>query len=166
MLAMLGAELIDADQVAHRVMGPDGEAYEGVARAFGTQILAPDGTIDRRKLGALVFADPAALRRLESLVHPAVTARIRAQVYRSAAPVVVIEAIKLLESDLAALCDEIWVTTCPQALQLKRLMETRGLSRDDVVIDTSGTLEETRRQVLRAWEALRINGKGDSVASA
>jgi len=185
MLAMLGAELIDADQVAHRVMGPDGEAYEGVARAFGTQILAPDGTIDRRKLGALVFADPAALRRLESLVHPAVTARIRAQVYRSAAPVVVIEAIKLLESDLAALCDEIWVTTCPQALQLKRLMETRGLSREeaelrilaqppqeeklavaDVVIDTSGTLEETRRQVLRAWEALRINGKGDSVASA
>jgi len=174
MLAMLGAELIDADRVAHRVMAPDGAAYEGVVRTFGPHILASDGTIDRRKLGALVFADPAALRRLEELVHPAVTALIRAQIYRSPAPVVVIEAIKLLESDLAPLCDEIWVTTCPEELQLERLMTTRGLSREeaelriraqpsqeeklavaDVVIDTSGTLEETRRQVLRAWEVLR-----------
>ena len=174
MLAMLGAELIDADRVAHRVMAPDGAAYEGVVRTFGPHILASDSTIDRRKLGALVFADPAALRRLEELVHPAVTALIRAQIYRSPAPVVVIEAIKLLESDLAPLCDEIWVTTCPEELQLERLMTTRGLSREeaelriraqppqeeklavaDVVIDTSGTLEETRRQVRRVWEVLR-----------
>lgn len=175
MLVALGAELIDADRVAHQVMAPGGAAYEGVVHAFGSDILAPDGTIDRRKLGAQVFADPAALRRLEELVHPAVIEVVRRQLERSQAPVVAIEAIKLLESDLAASCHEIWVTTCPEELQLERLMTTRGLSREeaelriraqppqeeklavaDVVIDTSGTLEETCQQVLRTWERMHL----------
>src|ERR1051325_4144701 len=77
-LAQLGAELIDADQIARDVVRPDQPAYQEIVAAFGESILAADGTIDRKALGALVFADPAARRRLEGMVHP----RIGAETWR------------------------------------------------------------------------------------
>ncbi len=174
MLVALGAELIDADEVAHTVMSPGGKAYAAVVAAFGPQILAADGTIDRRQLGSLVFSDSEALRRLESIVHPPVIREIEHRILASRASVVVVEAIKLLESGAAAACDAVWVTNCPELLQLERLVEGRGLSREaalqriraqppqtekiaaaDVVIDTAGTLAATRAQVTAAWVDLQ-----------
>jgi dephospho-CoA kinase len=173
MLAALGAVWIDADKVAHRMIAPGGKAYEAVSRAFGPEILDPDGTIDRRKLGNRVFSDPAALFQLESLVHPAVIEAVEHQIEFSEAPVVVVEAIKLLESGMAASYEAIWVTVCDEEIQIERLMQNRGLSREvalqrvrvqppqsekvaaaDVVIMTGGSLEATRIQVEAAWAEL------------
>ena len=135
MLAELGAEVIDADKVAHQVMEPGQPAYAAIVAAFDDDIAPAGGPIDRRRLGEIVFADPAALARLEALVHPAVGQRIAELVARSTADVVVIEAIKLLEAGLSVrLCDEVWVVIAPRAAQLSRLMESRGLSRDEAVL--------------------------------
>ena len=166
MLAALGAEHIDADRVAHEMIAPDGPAYDEVVAAFGEQILTPDGRIDRGKLGAVVFHDEAAMARLESLVHPPTIEAVERQIAASDAPVVVVEAIKLLESGMAASYEAIWVATCDASTQLARLMSERDLSRADarqrieaqppqeekiaradVVIDTDCTLAETRAQV-------------------
>ncbi len=170
MLAELGAQVVDADAVAHAVMRRGRAVWQEVVLAFGPAVLGPDGEIDRGQLGRIVFRDPAALQRLENIVHPAVIEEIRALSRRSTAPVLVREAIKLIESGAADDCDAVWVVTCPRAAQVERLMRTRGLSRAeaelridaqppqeekvaraDVVIDNSGPLEETRQQVERAW---------------
>jgi dephospho-CoA kinase len=169
-LAELGAETIDADKVAHEVMAPGAAAYDDVVGAFGEGILREDGSIDRKALGAIVFEDPEALARLESLVHPAVIEEVAARVAASDAPAVVVEAIKLLESGMAEEYDAIWVTTCPRQEQVRRLVEERGLSREeamrrieaqppqsqkiaraDVVINTAGTFGESREQVRAVW---------------
>jgi dephospho-CoA kinase len=174
MLVALGAEHIDADRVAHEMIAPEGPAYDEVVAAFGEQILAPDGRIDRGKLGARVFCDEAAMARLESLVHPPTIEAVARQIAASDAPVVVVEAIKLLESGMAASYEAIWVATCDASTQLARLMAQRGLSRADarqrieaqppqeekiaradVVIDTDGALAETRAQVEAAWRRIR-----------
>jgi len=174
MLASLGAELIDADKVAHAVMASAGSAYASVVGAFGPGIVGDNGEIDRRALGRIVFADPEALKRLEALVHPAVIAEVNQRIARSTAPAVVVEAIKLLESGMAESYDAIWVTTCSEETQLARLMEMRRLSREDalarigaqapqaekvlradVVVDTEGTLAATRVQVEAAWADLQ-----------
>lgn len=173
MLAELGAEVIDADQLTHSVLAPDGAAYADVVAAFGVDILTPDGTIDRGKLGDIVFSDAEALAQLERLVHPPVIAEVRRRIAASVAPVVVVEAIKLLESGVADDYDAIWVTTCPETAQVKRLMKSRRLSRAealrrihaqppqaeklaraDVVINTNGALDATRAQVIAAWKAI------------
>ncbi len=166
-----GALVIDADKVAHAVMEPGGEAYEAVVEAFGPEILAPDGKIDRKKLGEIVFRNPSELRRLEKIVHPAVRRRIRNIISGARENVVVIEAIKLLDYGLAdELCDEVWVVTAPPQQQAFRLMRDRGLTEDeawlrinaqppqeekvrraDVVIHNSGSLEQLYEQVDRAW---------------
>ncbi len=173
MLAQRGAEVIDADRVAHAVMEPDGPAYAEIIRTFGRNILTPDGRIDRQALGAIVFRDAEALRRLEAIVHPHVMAAIGRRIAASRAPVVVVEAIKLLESPAPRPYDAIWVTTCPSELQLQRLIRLRGMGEEaarrrieaqgpqeaklrhaDVVIHTEGSLEETEAQVARAWAEL------------
>lgn len=178
-LSRLGAHVIDADKVAHRAMAPGGPAYEPVIQAFGRGIVSPDGTIDRQRLGQIVFSDGQALRRLEAIVHPAVFELIKGELRKiesdaasGAEPVVVIEAIKLLESGLVrSLCDQIWVVTARPEQQIERLATSRGYSESeakarmaaqssqeekvrqaDVVIDNSGSLEDTERQVRAAWE--------------
>ncbi len=179
MLAGLGAHVIDADAVAHRVIAPGGRAYHAVLEAFGSDLVQEDGTINRRRLAEIVFADPAALTRLEAIVHPAVYESVRQEISRIEAkadpeglePVVVIEAIKLLEARMSvSLCDQVWVVTAAPEQQLRRLIEQRGMSeaeahrrmaaqspqavkvqRADVVIDNSGTLEDTAAQVRAAW---------------
>jgi dephospho-CoA kinase len=175
MLRELGAEIIDADTVAHQVMAPPGPVYDSIVREFGREILAPDGSIDRRKLGQIVFADPGALRRLDSLVHPATSTTIRQMIATSSARVVVVEAIKLIEAGTYRVCNSVWIVTCTREQQIQRLVAERGLSREDaerrvnaqepieaklsyadVVIDNSGRLEDTRRQVLDAWKRLGL----------
>ncbi|MCX7681423.1 MAG: dephospho-CoA kinase [Anaerolineae bacterium] len=173
MLAELGAEVVDADQVAHQVMRAGTPVHSAIVEAFGPQVLAADGEIDRRRLGAIVFADAEALARLEQLVHPATVAAIAQRIAASSAPVVVVEAIKLIEAGMADAYDSLWVTICRPEQQLQRLMAARNLSeaearlriqaqppqeekiaRADVVIDNSGSLEQTRAQVRRAWARL------------
>lgn len=170
-LAELGADVIDADKVAHRVMRPGTRAHARIVEAFGAAFLAPDGKIDRKRLGKVVFSDPEALARLEAIVHPATLRAIGRHVADTDADVVVIEAIKLIESGLADACDSVWVTTCEPEQQIERIMAGRGLSRGeaeqriqaqpppedkiaraDVVIDNAGPLSRTRAQVEAAWE--------------
>ena len=132
-LVSLGAEGIDADRVAHEVTAPGTAAYADIVAAFGREILAADGQIDRRALGRRVFADAGLLARLEAIVHPAVAQAIAERVAASHAPAVVIEAIKLLEAELSRkLCDEVWVTRCSRRQQIARLRASRGMSEAEV----------------------------------
>ncbi len=173
MLAELGADVIDADRVAHEVMRPSGPAYEAVIDAFGPEILAADGTIDRGRLGGIVFRDAAAMRRLEAAVHPATISEVNRRIAASTAPAIVVEAIKLIEAGMHRSYDALWVVTAPRALQIERLVEHRGLSAEeaalrvdaqapqeqkaavaDVVFVNDGDLEDLRRKVEATWDQL------------
>ncbi len=177
MLERLGAKGIDADALAHEIMEKGTPVWRAVVQEFGEDILSPDGSINRKKLGDIVFADEAALCRLEALVHPAVIARTQELIESSQEPVIAIEAIKLIEAGMHRACDALWVVTCPKEQQLARLMEQRGLSKEealrrieaqppqesklalaDVVIDNGGNLDATWEQVKREWD--KIPGLG------
>jgi dephospho-CoA kinase len=138
-----------------------------------------DGEIDRRALGRIVFSDAERLRRLEEIEHPIVRGMIEGEIRGASERVVVVDAIKLFESGWAARSDVVWVVTCRREQQVERLMRTRGYSREeaelridaqspqeekvaraDVVIDNSGTLFETFRQVDVAWERLSAGADG------
>lgn len=170
MLLDLGASVaIDADRVVHALQRDDPAVRAAIVGVFGPAVLGGDG-IDRRALGRIVFGDPAALRALEAIVHPAVRAAIRRQL--AALPpgtIGVIDAVKLLEGELASLVQSVWWVTAPRDQQLARLI-ARGLSegeareriaaqppidrwrdRIDVVIDNSRSLADTRSQVFNAW---------------
>lgn len=170
MVAERGALALDADKTVHEILDNDPSMQAAIAVAFGEHLRRRDGTIDRSALGAIVFDDADALHDLEQLLHPAVRLEIKRRIDAAGASVIIIEAIKLLEGELAALCDEIWVTRCPRELQLQRLTICRGLdpetaaqridaqnpqeakvARADVVIDTDGVMAQTREQVERAW---------------
>ena len=177
-LGELGATIIDADVVARGVTPPASAALSAVVDAFGSSVLAPDGTLDRAALGRIVFADPAALRRLEAIIHPAVRPVILAEIEAAragGAEAVVVEAIKLVEGGMAALCDEVWLVTCAPYVQVARVRARateRGQPPDDAtarvaaqaglterlrpqatrVIDTSGSLDQARAHVLDAFE--------------
>jgi dephospho-CoA kinase len=129
----LGAEVIDADDVAREVVEPGEAALDIVLAEFGDAVRTADGRLDRVALGRIVFADPAALLRLEAIVHPAVRPRILAAIAAAeerGAPAVVVEAIKLVEGGLAALCHEVWLITCDENVQIDRLVG-RGMDRAD-----------------------------------
>lgn len=183
LLRELGAgPVIDADAVVHDLYAASRPLQEVIAAAFGPEVRRPDGSIDRRVLGARVFSDPAALRRLEELTHPAVRAEVRRQL--DATPpdsVAVVDAVKLLHGDLAPLCTERWWVAASPQEQLRRLVEQRGLAPEeaarrlaaqprleewrhaiDRVIDNSGSLEQTRRQVESAWHDVVMTRKGGS----
>jgi len=173
-LGELGAVVIDADRIARDVVEPGEPAHDAVVAAFGADIAGSDGAIDRAALGRIVFADPAQLARLEAIVHPAVRPRILAAIEdaeRSAAPAIAIEAIKLVEGGLAALCDEVWLVTCDPEAQRRRLagrglteaaadqriaaqgdLATRLAASATRIMDTGGTLDETRRAVALAFD--------------
>jgi dephospho-CoA kinase len=176
-LGELGAAVIDADEVAREVVARGTPELEVVVREFGPEMLLPTGDLDRPRLGRLVFADPEALHRLEAIIHPAVRLRIlarMAEAERAGAPAVVVEAIKLVEGGLAALCDEVWLVACDGAEQRSRLTgrgmapdqaEQRIAAQGDIaerlrpvatrIIDTSGSLDAARARALEAWtEAL------------
>jgi dephospho-CoA kinase len=182
-LAAAGATVVDADEEARAVTDPGGEAHDAVLAAFGPSAVGPDGGLDRARLAARVFADPAALERLERIVHPAVRARILARIARAedeGVPAVVIEAIKLVEGGLATICDEVWLVDCAPATQKVRLTR-RGMSEADQqrridaqaglvdrggalasrTLTTDGSLEGTQGRALRAYaEALERMSSG------
>lgn len=171
MLEHLGAYTIDADSLAHRAIARDAPGYQPVVNLFGKWILGRDGEIDRAKLGGLVFRDPQALGQLEDIIHPLVGQAADIFIRRASQKVVVIEAIKLLESDFKNSCNSIWVTYAPEETQVERLMRKRGLTREQalerihaqspqsekvaaasVVIRNTGSYEDLWRQVTEAWK--------------
>jgi dephospho-CoA kinase len=173
MLEDLGAIVIDADALVHDLQRQGRPVYRDIVAAFGPGILDRAGEIDRKALGAIVFADPVQLRTLESIVHPAVLIESLHRITEAPTPVVVYEAIKLIEAGRAEMCDALWVVTARSEVQLQRLMRDRNMREADarqrieaqppqseriklatVVIDNSGSLEETRRQVTAAFEAI------------
>ncbi len=175
-LAELGAAVIDADEVGHEVFRPGTEAWREVVGTFGQAIINFDGTIDRRKLGKIVFRDPDARARLNKIMHPRIYERVKALVeeYRQKGfAVVVVEAPLLLEAGWKSMFDEVWVTSAPQATVLSRMKEQKGISeaellarlhaqltdeerteQADVVISTYGTLDELKEEVGALWREL------------
>ncbi|PWB78481.1 MAG: dephospho-CoA kinase, partial [Candidatus Methylomirabilota bacterium] len=127
-----GAIVIDADQVAHELVEPGRPLFEAVASTFGREIIGADGHIDRRRLGALVFADPEVRRRLEALLHPAIIEECERRI-RSAedseATVCLVDAALLIESGWHARCDAVILVEAGEAVRLARLVRSRGLSR-------------------------------------
>jgi dephospho-CoA kinase len=179
-LAELGVHVVDADVIVRTVTAPGHPAHDLILRRFGDAAAAPDGSLDRAALGRIVFSDPAALRELEQIVHPATRPRILAAIEaaeKAGASAVAVEAIKLVEGGLAGLCDEVWVITCSPEVQRERLL-ARGTPPADaeqrmaaqaglaerlrpaatLVLDTSGSLAETRARVVAAL--------GEAIAAA
>ena len=178
-LAELGAVILNADEVGHEAFKPATEIWREVVAAFGKQIVTPDGNIDRKKLGNIVFSNPESLSRLNQIMHPRMYALVKAQLeeYRQQGTrVVMLEAPLLLEADWTPLVDEVWVTTAPEATVLKRLEERTGLSQAesltrirsqlpskervrqaDVVINTDCDLDELRSRVKELGQRLELD---------
>lgn len=181
-LGELGAAIIDADKVAHTTYAPGGPAYDAVIAAFGAGIVGPDGIIDRRKLGPLVFGDAAQLQKLTSIVWPATIESIRAEIAKarggnSTNPIVV-EAAILIEANWTAIFDEIWLVRAGREQVIDRIKRDRGLKPAEIeariraqlsdderakhatlIIENSGTLDELRATLREVWAgALRRNG--------
>jgi dephospho-CoA kinase len=173
-----GCHVIEADEVGHQVLQPDGEAYGKVLEAFGTGILDENGAIDRSRLAGMVFGNPVQLERLNLIVHPAVRKRAL-KVFeeirqRDPHAVVIYVAAILIESGAWQEMDKIIVVTCDRAQQMARAMHRPGAVESavlarlenqmplekkqtfaDYVIDTSGTKEDTLRQTALVYEELR-----------
>jgi len=171
-----GIPCLDSDELAHGVTAPGTEATAAIAARFGREILALDGSVDRAKLGPIVFGDADARRELESIVHPAVyraiTAGLRAFEIVDNAALAIVDVPLLYETGAADKFDKVIVTTCPPALQIARLVE-RGLTdasarqrlaaqwptdekaaRADFIIRTDGSFEDTNRQIDQILRAL------------
>jgi dephospho-CoA kinase len=169
MLRELGFDVIFADEISRRLLDPGQSAYEETVREFGREIVRPDGTLDRKKIAAIVFADRAQLARLNAIIHP----RVEAQILKQFAdwereenrPVAFVEAALLVEAGYMKNLDGLVVTWCRPEQQVERLV-ARGMTEEeararigaqmpveeklklaDYKIDCSGTIEETRRQV-------------------
>lgn len=175
-LESLGAAVIDADAVAREVVEPGRPAYQELVAAFGPAILQPDGRLDRRALAGLAFADAAGVERLNRATHPHIIAEIRRRLAALAAAgtaVAVVDAPLLFETGLAGSVDQVWVVTARPEQRLARARRRNALGTDevrarlawqwpeedkvkraDVVIDNSGTLARTRRQVEAAWRRI------------
>jgi len=174
MLAQLGARIVDADDLVHQVMDRGTPVWQAVVDTFGEAVLDEGGCIDRKKLGSVVFDDPQALKRLEEIVHPAVDESFLELVRNAEEPIMAVEAVKLIESGVHHVLSSLWLVTCPEEERLRRLVEGRGADPEDVqerlkaqmpeeeqarwadlVIDNSGTLEQTWEQVKAEWERIQ-----------
>jgi dephospho-CoA kinase len=173
MLEHLGAYTIDADALTHRAYAKGAPGYQQVIDKFGKWLVSKDGEIDRSKLGNLVFSDTEALAQLEAIVHPLVRQAAEMLIKRASQPVVVIEAIKLLEGDLRKVCDSIWVTNAPEEVQVERLIRKRGLSKEtalerirsqspqsakvkvaNIVLTNTGSYDDLWKQVSASWKEI------------
>jgi dephospho-CoA kinase len=170
MLRHAGARIIDADRIAREVVDPGKPAWLAIQQVFGDAVLLPDDTIDRKRLGSMVFNDPALRRKLEEIVHPRVRSQIDALVarYRKIDPhaIIVQDVPLLIETGIQARFSDIILVYVPAEMQLQRLIQRDAISRADaqarldaqmpieakrkrasIIIDNSGSLEETENQV-------------------
>jgi dephospho-CoA kinase len=173
-LASYGALVIDADQIAREVVEPGTPGLAQVVGLFGTGVLAPDGTLDRQRLGEIVFGDDELRAKLNSLIHPLVGARLRELEQGADADAILVEDVPLIaENDLADFYDLVVVVDVPRRLQEERLVRDRGMTPDQVavrmaaqasreqrlaiagiVVDNSGSLAELDREVGELWAEL------------
>jgi len=184
LLAQRGAVVVDADLVAREVVEPGTPGLAGLVEDFGSQVLQPDGSLDREALGRLVFADPDALTRLNARLHPLIGARTNELVddARSAGARIVVHDVPLLvENGLAPLYDAVVVVSASPATQLDRLVRLRGMSEADAraridaqavladklavathVVDNDGPVRALVPQVAVLWEQLSALADQDS----
>ena len=175
-LAERGTVVIDADKIGHEAYRPGTETFRQVVAAFGVEIVGANGEIDRKALGAKVFADPAERRRLEEIVWPAMRKMMEERLEELRAKdveIVVLEAALLIEADWLSLVDEVWLVLASPETARRRLMERNGLTAEQaesrlrseltnekrradatVVIENDGSLEELRRAGGEAWAKL------------
>ena len=174
-LAELGAIIIDADKIAHEIMEKGKTAYWQVIEAFGREILAENGEIDRSRLGKIVFNNLEKKKILEEITHPQVIREMREKIeeYRAENKVIVLDIPLLFEAGLEFMVDEIWVVYVDRETQLQRLMARDGLSYEeankriqaqmslekkrvlaDFVINNKGNIEDLKRQVLLKWREI------------
>ena len=175
-LAELGARIVDADQVARDVVAPGQPALAEIVRTFGEEMLQPDGTLERKRLGAVIFADADKRRALNAITHPRIAAETQARLAALRAesvPVAVYEAALLVENGVHKGLDGLLVVVCDEATQLARLMGRDGYVEADArariaaqapmaekvaaatwVVDTSGPLADTKKQLARVWEEI------------
>lgn len=179
LLTECGAALVDADRIAREVVEPGQAPLRLIAERFGQAVLLENGALNRKKLGEIVFADPAEREALERITHPAIRAVMKERMARlereDPSRLVVVDVPLLYESELSSLFQKVMVVYVPREVQLERLMERDGLSREaaerrlhaqmdieekrkraDFVIDNRGSLEETTRLVESFW---RENGR-------
>lgn len=177
-LRELGAQIVDADEIARQVVQPGKPALREIVAEFGESVLNTDGTLNRKKLGLLVFSDPEKLDRLNLITHPYILAEIRRVLERfrasSTCRVIVLDVPLLFEVGLELLVDEVWVVAVDYPTQLKRLIKRDNLTEDEArrrivsqmplgekikraqyVIDNRFSLEETKQQVKKLWD--RVN---------
>ncbi|MGG1312072.1 MULTISPECIES: dephospho-CoA kinase [Cohnella] len=176
MLVESGAALVDADRIAREIVEPGQPSLAQIVERFGQAVLHEDGTLNRKKLGEIVFADEAKRKALEAITHPAIRAVMRERMdkLQREAPkrLVVVDVPLLYESGLQSLFEEVMVVYVPRSVQLERLMKRDGLSKADaerrlnaqmdieekkrladIVIDNSGSLEDTALQLERFRKA-------------
>ena len=181
MFVELGCRLIDSDEITHELLSDDGGVCEAVVREFGTDVLGDDRRIDRKKLGAIVFDDPERRRALTDILHPVIFVRQQAFLEKCAQEdsgcIAIVDAALMVETGNARRFDKLVVVRCTEEQQIERLRE-RGLSDEDItarvaaqmsmdekagyadyVIDNSGTVEETLRQVEEIYARLHGNGE-------
>jgi dephospho-CoA kinase len=178
-LTELGAVILDVDKVGHEAFKPDTDVWREVMAAFGRQVVTPNGDIDRKKLGEIVFGNPESLSRLNQIMHPRMYDMVKAQLEeyrRQEVDVVVLKAPLLIEVGWASLVDEVWVTVASQSTVLRRLEKRSGLSEQqslarirsqlsseervrhaDVVIDTECDLNELKPKVYKLWQKLALD---------
>ena len=175
MLERRGAVVFDADVLAREVVEPGTPGHAAVIERFGANVLAPGGELDREALASIVFADPAARRDLEAIVHPEVRRRFAegTEAYKDTERVVVFSAPLLVETGMHSAFDMLVVVSATNATQIDRLMRDRGMSEEavrsridaqatpearaevaDVLVDNEGTVEELEQQVDRLWSDL------------
>jgi dephospho-CoA kinase len=159
-----GADYIDADRLVHGLYAAGTPETAAVAARFGTDLLGGDGTIDRRRLGDLVMADPAALKELEAILQPGVRAAIDGRIAASGAAVVVLDAIRLIEAGLAARCDAVWVVVCARETQLARLQASRHLTADQAALRVDAQIPASEK-MRHATEVLTNDGSADELAA-
>jgi dephospho-CoA kinase len=178
MLAELGAEILSADLTGHEVYAPGRPAWQEIVDAFGSDVVATDGTIDRAKLRNIVFSDPRELARLNAITHPRMKEMMREKIEalgRDGAEVVILEAALLFDAGWDDLTDEVWVTVAPPRVAAERAVKRSGIpveqvleriqkaqmndaeriARSDVQISTDSTIGETGGQVEREWQRLQ-----------
>lgn len=166
MFLKLGAALVDTDVVARDVVAPGEPGLAAVAAEFGPSVLLPTGELDRRAMRSLVFADDGKRRRLEALLHPLIRSRTRAKLAELETPYALVAVPLLVETDFGEIVDRILVVDAPESVQLERLMRRDAIPKAEAlamlraqvdrakrlkaahdVIDNSGTIDATRRQV-------------------
>jgi len=178
LLLELGAVILDADKVGHEAYQPGTEVWREVVAAFGREILTPDGNIDRKRLGGIVFSNAESLAGLNQIMHPRMFEMMKARIeeYRQqGAKVVVLEAAVLLEANWTPLVDQVWVTVASESTVVRRIKGRTGLPEEqirarirsqlsseervkhaDVVISNDGSLDELKTKVNELWEGLQI----------